>query len=353
MRSTDPDLLKEYTLKVWLYKQGESVSLMIHLGDRLGLYRALAGGEELTSGELAERTGLSERWVREWLLGQAAAGLIERSAETGFSLSAEGEQVLVNEDALSFAAGAFIGGVPSERIEEIVNAFNTGIGVTYHRMGEPLASQVDRMNRAWVGPFLVERVLPSVDGLVGMLETGCRVAEVGSGGGITVRALAERFPASTVDGYEPSGIASSRARHRVRDLPNATIHRAGGEELADDGRYDLVLALDCMHDVPFPDRIASAVRRSIKDGGVWLIKDTHCSDVFEENMKNPVLALHYGFSVSACLLSATSAEGAAGLGTLGFHPVEAERIVRNAGFTFFRKFRFEDDPVHNYYEVRP
>jgi len=97
VRSTDPDLLKEYALKVWHYKQGEVVSLMVHLGDRLGLYQAMAGGEELTSGELAERTGLSERWVREWLLGQAAAGLIERAPDVGFSLSAEGEEVLAGD----------------------------------------------------------------------------------------------------------------------------------------------------------------------------------------------------------------------------------------------------------------
>ena len=353
MRSTDPDLLKEYTLRIWHYKQGEVVSLMVHLGDRLGLYRAMAGGEEMTSGELAERTGLSERWIREWLLGQAAAGLIERTPENGFSLSPEGEEVLVDEDALRFAAGAFIGGFHPERVNEMVNAFRTGIGITYHRMGEPVARQVDRMNRVWVGPFLVDRVLPSMDGLVEKLDAGCRVAEVGSGAGATLRALAERFPASTVVGYEPSGIACSWARRRIRHLHNAAIHETGGEHLEGDSRYDLVLALDCMHDVPFPDRIAAAVRRSLKDDGVWLIKDTHCYDTFEDNQRNPMLAMQYGYSLSGCLLSAASQEGAAGLGTLGFHPAEAERIVRNAGFTSFRMFRLEDDPIHNYYEVRP
>ncbi len=353
MRSTDPDLLKEYALRIWHYKQGEVVSLMVHLGDRLGLYRAMAGGEEMTPDELAERTGLSERWVREWLLGQAAAGLIDRTPENRFSLSAEGAQVMVDEDAMAFAAGAFIGGFHPGRIDDMVNAFRTGIGITYHRMGESVARQVDRMNRVGVGPFLLERVLPSVDGLMGKLEAGCRVAEVGSGGGIALRTLAERFPACTVDGYEPSGIACSRARRRIRHLPNATIHEAGGEDLAGEGRYDLALALDCMHDAPFPDRIAAAVRRSLKDDGVWLIKDTYCYETFEDNLRNPMLAMQYGYSLSGCLLSAASQEGAAGLGTLGFHPAEAERIVRNAGFTSFRMFRLEDDPIHNYYEVRP
>ena len=353
MRSPDPDLLKEYLLRLWHYKQGETVSLMVHLGDRLGLFAAMAGGDEITSGELAERSGLSERWVREWLLGQAAAGLIERTPEARFSLSAEGEEVLVEEDALAFSAGAFIGGFHPRRVDEIVEAFHTGIGVTYHELGEPVARQMDRMNGVWVGPFLVEQVLPCVDGLVEKLEAGGRVAEVGSGGGITIRAMAERFAASTVEGYEPSGVACSRADRRIANLPNATIHQAPGEDLPDDARYDLVLALDCMHDVPFPDRIASAVRRSLKDDGVWLIKDVHCSDVYEDNLKNPMLAMQYGYSLSACLLSSASEEGAAALGTLGFHALEAERTAREAGFTSFRKFRLEDDPTHNYYEVRP
>lgn len=353
MRSPDPALLKEYLLRLWHYKQGETVSLMVHLGDRLGLFKAMAGGGEVTSGELSERTGLSERWVREWLLGQAAAGLIERTPEARFSLSAEGEEVLVEEDSLAFSAGAFIGGFHPDRVEEVVEAFHTGIGVTYHQLGEIVARQMDRMNGVWVGPFLVDQVLPCVDGLVEKLEAGGRVGEVGSGGGITVRAVAERFPATVVEGYEPSGVAFPRAERRISDLPNAVIHRAPGEELPDDARYDLVLALDCMHDVPFPDRIASAVRRSLKDDGVWLIKDMHCSDVYEDNLKNPMLAMQYGYSLSACLLSAASEEGAAALGTLGFHALEAERTAREAGFTSFRKFRLEDDPTHNYYEVRP
>ncbi|MDE0643412.1 MAG: class I SAM-dependent methyltransferase [bacterium] len=353
MRTVDPDRLKQYLLKVWQYKQGEMVSLMVHLGDRLGLYQAMAGGAEMTSHQLAERTGLSERWVREWLHSQSAAGLIERTPEAKFCLTAEGEETLVNEGVLSFSAGAFIGGFPPERIEEIATAFRTGVGVTYHDMGETVARQIDRLNRAWVGTFLVEQVLPQVDGLVERLETGCRIGEVGSGGGITVQALAERFPASMVEGYEPSGPACRRAESRLRGLPNAVLHQAKGEDLPDDARYDLILTLDCMHDVPFPDRVAAAIRRAIKEEGIWLIKDVHCSDDYETNQKNPMLAMQYGYSITACLLSAASEEGAAGLGTLGFHPAEAERTVRSAGFTFFREFRLEDDPTHNYYEVRP
>ena len=352
MRKVDPDLLKAYVFKVWKYKQGEVVSLMVHLGDRLGLYAAMAGGEELTPERLAARTGLAERLVREWLLGQAAAGLLTRSPEGTYSLEPEGERVLVDDSTVSFAAGAFIGGFPPDQVDGILESFRTGMGVTYHEMGDGVARQIDRMNKAWVSTYLLDRVVPRVDGLTARLEAGIEVADVGCGGAISVKAMAQRFPASTFVGYEPSGPAIARARRRLAGIANASLIQAGGEELPTDARYDLILTLDCMHDVPFPDRIAAAIRRAIKEDGTWLIKDMKCSEVWEKNLKNPMLALQYGYSVSACLLSGASEEGGAALGTLGLPPVVAERIAGEAGFGSFRPFGLKDDPMHLYYEVR-
>ena len=353
MRPVDTDRLKAYVLKVWKYKQGEVVSLMVYLGDRLGLYEAMAGGDELTSDALAERTGLAERWVREWLLGQAAAGLVTRAPDGTYSLEPEGEHVLVDDTALAYATGAFIGGFPPEQLDEIVESFRTGRGITYHRMGDRVARQIDRMNRTWVGAYLRSTVLPGVDGMVERLEAGIEVADVGCGGAISVEAMARRFPNSTFTGYEPSGPALASANARLAGMANASVLQAGGEELPADARFDLIITLDCMHDVPFPDRVATAIRRALKEDGTWLIKDMKCSEVFEKNLKNPMLALQYGYSMSACLSSGASAEGGAALGTLGLPPVVAERIARDAGFTWFREIRFKDDPMHLYYEVRP
>ena len=351
-RPVDPDLLKAYVLKVWKYKQGEVVSLMVHLGDRLGLYEAMAGGEELTSEELADRTGLAERWVREWLLGQAAAGLVTRTPEGTFSLEPEGERVLVDDSTLSFAAGAFIGGFPPDELDGIAESFRTGRGVTYHQMGDRVARQIDRMNQAWVGGYLVGTVLPQFDGVIEKLEAGAEVADVGCGGAISVEAMARRFPNSTIIGYEPSGPGVARATRRLAGLANASVTQTGGEELPADARFDLILTLDCMHDMPFPDQVAAAIRRALKEDGTWLIKDMKCSEVFEKNLKNPMLALQYGYSVSGCLLSGASAEGGAALGTMGLSPSVAERIAREAGFTRFREIRLKDDPMHLYYDVR-
>lgn len=352
MRPIDPDQLKAYVLRVWQYKQGEMVSLMVHLGDRLGLYRALAGAGPVDPASLAEGVALDERWVEEWLLGQAAAGLVEREADGRYEMTPEAAEVLVNEGSLAFAAAAFAGGETPESIERIVDAFRTGRGHTYDAMGEELAGQIDRQNAAWLSTYLLERVLPELDGMMARLEKGAMVADIGCGGAVSTMALAKRFPASSFVGYEPSGSAARLAERRVADLDNVTIIEAKGEELAGDGPFDFVMTLDCMHDVPFPDRIATAIHDHLASDGAWLIKDMRSADRYEDMLRNPVLAMQYGYSLTGCLASATSEEGGAGLGTMGFTPAVAERITSAAGFTHIRTINLRDDPTHLYYEVR-
>ena len=139
----------------------------------------------------------------------------------------------------------------------------------------------------------------------------------------------------------------------MRSLANASFERVLGEDLPDQPKYDLIMTLDCMHDVPFPDRMAAGIRRAIKDDGVWLIKDMRASSDWATATKNPTLALQYGFSITGCLASGMSADGGAGLGTVGFTPEYAERIVREAGFESIDRMPIKTDPVHTYYEVRP
>ena len=271
MRSIDSDLLKAFALKVWKYKQGELVSLMVHLGNQLGLYEALGESGPATSEQLALATELNERWVREWLLGQAAAGLVERSEEGVFELGPEAREVLVNDTSLSFAGAAFGGGETPAAIAATLRAFETGRGQTYADLGEDVAEQLDRQSAPWLQKFLPERVLPELEGVVEALDRGAAVADIGCGGGLSTEAIAQRYPNSTVVGLEPSSAAIGAARSRLADLPNASVDQAFGEDL--DGDYDLVMTLDCMHDAPFPDRIAAAIHGSLKSNGTWLIKD--------------------------------------------------------------------------------
>ena len=351
----DPTEVGMFALNVWSYKQGEVVSLMIHLGDRLGLYKALDGAGPMTAAALADETGLAERWLLEWLKGQAAAGLLEYHEEDRFELTPVGSAVLSDEErSLAFAAGAFAPPGGPDLADALAEAFRTGIGLSYDQMGPSAAHRTERMLGPWTRLALVPRIVPALDGLAAKLEAGARVVDVGCGAGVALEALARAFPRSRFDGYDPSRHAIERARENVEraGLTNVTLHQKGGNQLPDEPTYDFVLTLDCIHDMPHPTEVLESIRRAIQDDGTWLIKDIRSQPGFEANRSNPLLAMMYGFSVSACMSSALSEPGGAGLGTLGFNPEVAEHMTRDAGFTRFRIHDF-DDPANLYYEVRP
>jgi 2-polyprenyl-3-methyl-5-hydroxy-6-metoxy-1,4-benzoquinol methylase len=351
----DPKEVKAYSLNVWGYKQGELVSLMIHLGDRLGLYRALAGAGPVDAKELASRTELQERWLLEWLRGQAAAGLLTYHPGDRFELSAAGSLVLANEDdSLAFAGGAFSEPMGPEIAGKIAEAFRTGIGLSYEELGPNAAHRTERMLGPWVRQALVPRIIPTLDGVDEKLRTGARVADVGCGAGVALLAMAEAYPNSEFHGYDPSSHAIERAQAKVAKLglENVRLHTASGEALPSDASFDFILTFDCLHDMTRPADVIEAIRRAIREDGTWLIKDIRSEPRFEDNLGHPMLAMFYGFSVSACMSSALSEPGGAGLGTLGFNPEVAERMTREGGFEHFTMHDF-DDPSNLYYEVRP
>ena len=352
--TVDPDAIKMFSFKVWTYKMGEQVSLMIYLGDELGLYKAMAGGGPMSTHDVAGVADLNERFVREWLLGQAAAGLIDRHDDGTYELTAVGAAVLADEqDSLAFSAGAFRGGVEREVLDKIADSFRTGIGVTYEEQGPNAAAGLARMTGPWSRLALTSTVLPALDGVVDKLEAGASVVDVGCGGGVMLTTLAQAFPNSTCVGYDPSDVAIGLARKRSEEmgLTNVEWVVAGGEDLPAGADYDLVITFDCMHDMAFPDRTAAAIRSSIASDGTWLLKDIRSTGDFSKDSRNPLLAMFYGFSVASCLQSAMSEPGGAGLGTLGLHAAAAEELTSAAGFTSFMTHDL-DDAANLYYEVR-
>jgi SAM-dependent methyltransferase len=344
-----------FAFRVWSYKQGEVVSLLIHLGDRLGLYRALADGGTMTSTELADATGLHERWLREWLRGNAAAELIASDDGEHFALTDEGVAVLADEGgSLLFAAGAFTGPFDASYVDDLADAFRTGVGMPYDRMGPGGAHRTERMLGPWARIALVPTIVPALEGVHDALTRGIDVADVGCGAGVALTALAEAYPASRFHGFELSTHALDRAAARVTamELDNVELHRQRAEELPAGAGFALVLTFDCLHDMTRPDLAIGAIRAAIADDGTWLIKDIRSSGRWEHDRRNPMLAMMFGFSVSSCMSSALSEPGGMGLGTLGFDTTTAERMVRAAGFTHFSTHDF-DDPANLYYEVRP
>ena len=341
--------------KVWGYKQGELVSLLIHLGDRLGLYRAMAGAGPLAVDEVAGRTGLHARWVLEWLRGQAAAGLLRWDDTDRFELSDAAAAVLADEqDSLFFAAGAFGAPAGADFADDLADAFRTGIGMPYDRHGPSGVHRTERMLGPWTRLALVPRILPALDGVIETLDAGGIVADVGCGAGVAAAAIATSFPNAHVHGYDLSRHAIERARQLAADtgLDNVTLHHMGASELPDEASFDLVLTLDCLHDMTRPAEAIAAIRRSIKPDGTWLIKDIRCAPDARTKLANPMAEMVYAFSSSSWLSSALSEPGGAGLGTLGLHPELLERLCAEAGFRRFRLFDV-GEPGNLYYEVRP
>ncbi len=270
----DADALKRYSFSVWSYKQGEIVSLMIHIGDRLGLYRALNGAGPVTAAELAARTGLKERWLFEWLRGQAAARLLDYHDPDRFELTPVGAAVLADETgSLAFAAGAFATPTAPEIVDKLCDAFRTGIGLSYEQLGANAAHRTERMLGPWVRQALVPQIVPALDGVQQKLERGCTVADVGCGSGLALASMAAAFPNSQFHGYDPSSHAIANCHAKVRDmkLTNMQTFAAERRSVAEEPTYDFVITFDCLHDMTRPgrgDRIDSPraeARRHVAD----------------------------------------------------------------------------------------
>lgn len=325
------------------------------LGDRLGLYAALAEAGPSTSQELGEKTSLHERWVREWLQQQASSGLIEHD-EGRFSLTPEAEQILAREDSPFFGGGIF-GNVVGllGTLEGLEESFRTGIGAPYDSFGRDVAIGIERTLAPFFRTRLVPEVLPLLDGVTQKLESGARVADVGCGAGVALVEMARAFPQAEFHGYDNSRMALARAEgHRAEaGVSNVTFHETTHERLPEDGSLDLITTFDCIHDMTHPTQAILAIRRSLKPDGTWFVADIHGHPTFPENLESqPLSGLLYGFSVLCCMRAALSVPGGEGLGTLGFTEPIARRMSQEAGFNRFRRHDL-GNPLNDYYEIRP
>jgi len=356
-RSVDPDRLKAFSKQVFGALEGAMTSAMIHLGDRLGLYRVMAdAAEPMTSAELAERSELHERWVREWLHAQGAAGVLDYVGEGRFVLTPEAEVVLANEQHPAFGCGLF-SSLPNTLsvLDQLPEAFRSGVGLDYDAFGSEGARGVERGFAPWYRALLVPMALPRIEGLVPALETGIRVADVGCGGGIALIEMAKAFPRSEFHGYDVSKFALERAEGNRKEagVENVVFHDPREEPLPDDGSFAFVTTFDCLHDMTDPASVMRQIRGAIAPDGIWLIADIKAKDGYEANVEqNPMAALMLGTSVLTCMSSALSEPGGLGLGTLGFHEDLARRMTEEAGFRRFENLDL-GHPVNAFYVVRP
>ncbi|MEM8620638.1 MAG: class I SAM-dependent methyltransferase [Actinomycetota bacterium] len=348
-----------FSFNVFTQLSGAVTAGMIHLGDRLGLYRSLAdAAHPYTSAELATSAGLDERWVREWLHNQAAAKLIDvdtTGADDRFSLTPAGVAVFADPDHPDFGMGMFHR-LPETiaALETMPEAFRTGLGHDYDSHGEGGAVGIERGFEPWNRAHLIPTVLPALDGVVDRLRSGADVADIGCGAGGAVLMMAEAFPESRFVGYDISRHALERAeeRRRERGVSNARFVDPRHEPLPSDRSVDFVTTIDCIHDMAHPQEAVDAIGSALSDDGTWLLVDIKARDGLAANLeKNPMAALMYGISVLSCMSSALSEPDGAGLGTLGLHEALAQEMAASAGFQRFRRLDIAHS-VNAFFEIR-
>ena len=366
MSTIDPDALKFFSFLLFTKLEGAVTSGMVHLGDHLGIYRALKDAPRpLTTAELATATGCHERWIREWCYNQASAKLINTSSRPSnppsidddtFYLSPEQAAVLADEQHPAFGMGMFHR-LPQTMasLTHMPESFRTGIGRNYDSHGPEGAVGIERSFEPWTNHNLISNVLPQLDGVIDTLNGSARVADIGCGAGGAVLLMAKHFPSSSFVGYDISTYALTRATERLHGsgLTNACFADPQDTPLPTDHSIDFITTFDCIHDMTHPAQMMGAIREAISDDGTWLLVDIKAHDTFTLNAtKNPMAPLMYGISVLSCMSSAMSAPDGAGLGTLGLSAGTAEEMARAAGFTRFRRLDV-DHAVNAFYEIRP
>jgi SAM-dependent methyltransferase len=353
----DPLEVGLFAYLVFSKLEGAVTAGMIHLGDRLGLYRALAAADgPLSTQDLADQLGYEERWVREWAYNQGAAKVIEIDDDERLSIGPVAAAVLARPDHPAFGMGSFHH-LPQSMaaLERLPESFRGGLGLDYDAHGPECAEGVARGFEPWMRAFLLPAVLPALEGVVARLEAGAQVADIGCGAGIAALLMADAFPASHVRGYDISQYALDQARQRQSAAGATNVEFLDPREspLPADGSVDLVTTFDCLHDMTDPVGMVAAIRAALADDGTWLLVDIKAHDTYAENAeRNPMASLMYGISVLSCMSSGLSEPGGAGLGTLGLSASRAEAMARDAGFTRFRLLDV-DHPINAFYEIRP
>lgn len=326
---------------------------MISIGDRLGLFKALASGGAATPAELAARTATVERYVREWLAAAAAGAYVEYDPESGrFSLSPEQQIALADETSPYCVLGGFESILAATRAEPMIaERFRTGGGYPY---GEHDARLFEGGER-FFGPGYVAQLaaawIPALDGVEPKLSAGARVADVGCGHGASTLAMARAFPASTYVGYDnhpPSIVRASELAAQAGLSDRVRFEIATAADFPGDG-YDLVAHFDSFHDLGDPLGAARRVRTALKPDGTWMIVEPRAGDRLEENF-NPIGRLFYGASTLICTPHALSEGGETPLGAQAGE-ARIQAIIETAGFRQFR--RATETPINMVLEARP
>ena len=327
--------------------------LMIDLGHRSGLFSALSIGPT-TPVEFAGRTGQSERHLREWLGAMAVGGVVEYDDATNeFTLPPEHALWLTGSSYTNLAptAGLLTGLAP--RIDDVIEAFRSGGGVSYDRYRPHFTHAMDALGRAKYDALLVRAYLPKAPGLVELLHGGIRAADIGCGTGHCVNLLAAAFPYSTFTGFDiaDDAVALGRAEATSMGLTNATFEAVDVlRSLPTDPPFDVLFAFDAIHDQHDPAGVLSRMRTSLREGGTLFMLDIKASSNLVDNMADPAMIVLYGTSVLHCMEVGLH-NGGAGLGTVWGTQL-ATQMLHDAGFASVTVHDLPGDPTNCLYVCR-
>jgi SAM-dependent methyltransferase len=311
---------------------------LVVVGDKLGLFRGIAEAGTVTSAELATRTGCAERYVREWLAQQAAAGYVEYDAAAGrYSMTPEQQLAFVVEGSPAFVVGAFevIGSMHRDE-PKITAAFRTGNGVGWHEHDPALFHGTERFFRPAYAAHLINEWLPALEGVREKLERGARVADVGCGHGASTILMAKAFPKSQFFGFDYHQPSLDHATGAARDAGvsgNTRFERAVAKDFP--GTYDLVAFFDCLHDMGDPAGASAHVLKSLAPDGTWMVVEPIAGDSIAENM-HPIGRFCYAASTMICTPASLAQEGQAALGTQAGEK-KLREVIGAGGFTRIRR----------------
>jgi 2-polyprenyl-3-methyl-5-hydroxy-6-metoxy-1,4-benzoquinol methylase len=351
IETIDEAKVEEFLGTVLGHVSGTTTTVLAAIGDKLGLFKDLAANGPATSDGLASRTGIAERYAREWLGAMATAGYVAHANGT-FSLPAEHVPVLAQENGPAFFGGCYemLAGM-LHVIDPLTEAFRTGGGVPQSAYPESTYDGMFRFTSGWHENLLLQEWIPAVPDVKAALERGIDVCDVGCGRGLALIKLAQAFPRSRFTGFDVYGPNVEKARGNAAA---AGVHERIRFEERDvssglPGTFDLVTTFDVIHDAADPRGIVRAIRQALRPGGTYLCLDINCSDHLDDNA-GPLGALFHGFSVLYCMTTSL-ANGGEALGTVGLHEPKLHEIAAEAGFASCRKLPLEN-PFNNLYELK-
>ncbi len=340
---------------------GAEQTTALYLGDRLGWYRSLADDGPATPGELARRTGTAPRYAREWLEQQAVCGLLDVDDPSAapddrrFTLPAAHVPVLVDPDSDTYLPPAARMLTASQRrVDDLLDAYRHGHGVSWEQLGTDAREGQGDMNRGLLLTGLARDHLPALPAVDAALRDGGRVADVGCGLGWSAIGIARGYPTATVDGFDVDAPSVEAARdnaaaHGVAD--RVRFHHADMGTAEHGGGYDLVCAFECVHDMPDPVAVLTAMRRAVAPGGTVLIMDEKVADEFAPD-GDEIEQLFYGFSLLCCLPDGLSTPGSVGTGTV-MRRSTLDDYARAAGFAGVEVLDELDNDMFRFYRLRP